>query len=95
MIVAPPGVPVTRKRAPSASSTIVGLIADSMRFSAATAFRSPCTSPNWFGVPGFAAKSSMVLLRKNPAPSTTTFPPNHELMLVVTATAFPSASTTE
>ena len=94
MMVAPPGVPLTRKSAPSASSTIVGLIADSMRLPASTAFRSPCTRPNWFGVPGFAEKSSMVLLRKNPAPSTTTFPPYHEFRLVVTATALPAASTT-
>ena len=40
------------------------------RFPGAMAFASPCTSPNMFGVPGFDAKSSISLFRRNPSPGT-------------------------
>ena len=95
MIVAPPGVPVTANSAPSGSSTMLGDIDDSIRFPGAIALFSPCTSPNWFGVPGLAARSSMSLLSRNPAPGTVTLLPKNELTVVVTETAFPSASTME
>ncbi len=95
MIVAPPGVPVTRSVRPSGSTTMVGVIADSMRLPGAMALASPCTSPNWFGTPGFEVKSSISLFSRKPAPRTTTFDPNQLLIVVVTATAFPSRSTIE
>ncbi len=74
---------------------MVGVIAESIRFSGAIALASPCTRPNWFGVPGLAAKSSISLLSRKPAPVTVTRLPYSELMVVVTATALPCASTIE
>src|SRR5205085_2588524 len=59
------------------------------------AFASPCTSPNMFGLPGCAAKSSISSLRKNPAALTYTPEPKSALSVVVVATALPAASTTE
>ena len=70
-------------------------MAESIRLPGSMAFRSPCTSPNWLGVPGLAAKSSISLFRTKPAPVTVTLLPYQELMVVVTATAFPWASTME
>ena len=95
MIVAPPGVPVTRSVRPSGSTTMVGVIADSMRLPGSMALASPWTSPNWFGTPGFEVKSSISLFSRYPAPRTTTFDPNQLLIVVVTATALPSRSTIE
>src|SRR5881397_477672 len=50
MIVGPPGVPTTISRLPALSSTIDGVMADSIRLLPATAFASPCTSPNMYGL---------------------------------------------
>ncbi len=76
MIVGPPGLPSTSRTRPvTPSLTMVGDIDESMRFRGAIAFASPITSPYWLGAPGFAAKSSISLLRKKPAPSTTTRAP--------------------
>ena len=49
MIVGPPAPPTTSSTWPRGSSTIVGVIAESMRLPGAIAFCSPCTSPNMFG----------------------------------------------
>jgi hypothetical protein len=95
MIVGPPGVPATMNSLPSRSSTTVGVIADSMRFPGSIAFRSPWTSPYWFGVPGRDVKSSISLLSTNPAPATVTLLPYHEFSVVVIATALPKRSTIE
>ncbi len=95
MIVEPPGVPVTSSTRPCGSSTRVGVMADSMRAPGRTALAGPCTRPNWLGTPGLAVKSSISLFSRNPAPSTVTRLPYSELMVVVTATAFPAASTME
>src|SRR5947209_16812592 len=59
MIVGPPGLPTANQSEPSLRRTNVGVIAESGRLRGATALRSPCMSPNMFGVPGFAAKSSI------------------------------------
>ena len=95
MIVGPPGEPVTNFTPPEASSRIVGLIDESIRFSGPTALRSPCTRPNRFGVPGFTAKSSISLFNRKPAPATVTRLPYSELIVVVTATALPLPSKME
>src|SRR6267143_2431519 len=65
MIVGPPGVPTTICRLPALSSTIDGVMADSIRLLPATALASPCTSPYMFGLPGAVAKSSISLLSRN------------------------------
>jgi hypothetical protein len=72
MIVGPPGEPVTRRTPPSGPRRMAGVMAESIRFPGSTAFASPCTRPYWLGVPGLAAKSSISLFRRNPAPSTVT-----------------------
>jgi hypothetical protein len=41
MIVAPPGAPTTSRSAPSGASTIVGVMADSIRLPGAIAFAIP------------------------------------------------------
>ena len=74
---------------------IVGSIELSMRFPGWIAFCSPCTSPNMFGFPGFAAKSSISSFMKKPAPRTHTPEPKPRLSVVVVETALPCASTTE
>jgi hypothetical protein len=89
MIVEPPGVPVTKKSSPSGSVTMVGVMAESMRFPGSMAFCSPCTSPNWFGTPGLAAKVVHLVVEEEARAGTVTLLPNEELMVVVTATAFP------
>ena len=95
MMRGPPGLPTTSISRPSGSSTMVGVIDDSIRLPGPTALASPCTSPNMLGWPGADVKSSISLLRKKPAPSTTTRDPKPPLRVVVTDTAVPSASTTE
>ena len=95
MIRGPPRLPTTSSNEPSRSRTIVGDIALSMRLPGWIAFASPCTSPNMFGLPGCAAKSSISSLRKNPAALTYTPEPKSALSVVVVATALPAASTTE
>ena len=66
---------------------MLGAMEERGLFSGATAFASPCTSPYWFGVPGLAAKLSISLFSRNPAPLTVTLLPYPELSVVVTATA--------
>ena len=51
--------------------------------------------PYAFGTPGWAEKSSIVLLRMMPVSPATTIEPNAVLMLVVQATALPAPSTTD
>jgi hypothetical protein len=68
---------------------MVGVMAESIRFPGSMALAAPWTSPNWLGTPGRAVKSSISLLSRNPAPVTVTRLPYRELMVVVTATAFP------
>ena len=66
----PPGVPITSRTAPS-RMRIVGVIDDSGRLPGAIALASPPTTPNIFGEPGLTEKSSISLLSRKPAPSTT------------------------
>ena len=94
IIVDPPGVPTIRKGL-LFFSTIVGVIEDNILLLGSIAFASPPTSPNMLGKPGFILKSSISLFNKNPAPSTTTFDPKDELIVVVIATAFPNLSIIE
>ena len=70
MMRLPPGDPVISHGLPSAS-TMVGLIEDSGRLPGPGALASPPTSPNAFGAPGFAEKSSSSLLSRIPVPSAT------------------------
>jgi hypothetical protein len=51
---------------------MVGVIAESIRLPGWIALTSPWTSPYMFGLPGAAAKSSIVSLSRNPAPATVT-----------------------
>ncbi len=95
MMVGPPAAPAMSKTLPSGPVTMVGAIDESMRLPGATAFGSPCTRPNPLAVPGTAAKSSISLLSTKPAPLTVTPDPNHQLMVVVSATTSPCPSTTE
>src|SRR5262245_20464851 len=95
MMNGPPLAPVTIDGLPFVPKTIVGVIADNIRLPGAIAFASPCTSSYWFGDSGFAAKSSISLFRRKPAPVTVAADPNPELIVVVNATALPAASTTE
>ena len=75
MMVGPPGLPAVNHRLPSLRRTIVGVMAESGRFFGATAFRSPWISPYKFGVPGFAAKSSISSLSRIPVPFATAAEP--------------------
>src|SRR6476646_9363236 len=95
MMNGPPLAPVTSSGRRSASRTIVGVIADSIRLPGAIALASPWTRPYMFAVPGLAAKSSISLLRRKPAPVTVTADPYQPLIVVVSATAFPWSSVTE
>ena len=95
MMNGPPLAPVTSSGRWSLSRTMVGVIADSMRLPGAMALASPWTRPYMFGVPGFAAKSSISLFRRNPPPVTVTADPYQPLRVVVRATAFPRLSATE
>src|SRR2546430_11486158 len=91
----PPGDPSTRNSRPAESTTIAGVIPDSIRFPGAMAFASPWTRPNRFGRPGAVLKSSISSFSRNPAPVTVTALPKSLLSVVVHDTAFPSASTIE
>src|SRR4051794_39559984 len=66
-----------------------------MRLPGATALASPWTSPYMFGVPGFAAKSSISLFSRNPPPATVTADPYQPFSVVVRATALSWSSVTE
>ena len=65
------------------------------RLPGAMAFFSPAISPNIFGAPGCAEKSSISLFIMIPVPSGTNAAPKLSLIVVVTATEFPNLSTTE
>ena len=95
MIVGPPGVPTTISSWPLLSRTMDGVIAESIRLPGWMALASPCTRPYMFGLPGAEVKSSISLFKRNPAPVTVTPLPNPPLSVVVTAAAFPCASTME
>ena len=94
-MVAPPGAPTASTTRPSASKTSVGAIEESGRFPGATELTPVPTRPKALGTPGAASKSSIWSLSRIPVPGTTTQLPNQPLTVVVRATAFPSASTTE
>src|SRR5438034_1107240 len=91
----PPGDPNTRNSRPAGSSTIAGVIPDSIRFPGAMAFASPWTRPNRFGLPGAVMKSSISSFSRNPAPVTVTALPKSLFNVVVQDTALPPASTIE
>src|SRR5687768_6671929 len=95
MMRGPPAAPTSNTRFPFASSTIVGDIDDSGRLPGSILFAMPCTSPYTFGEPGFAVKSSISLLSRNPPFATVTPLPNDVFSVVVITTAIPLASTTQ
>ena len=68
---------------------------DSGRLPGASRLPPPATSPNASGTPGASEKSSISLLSRTPVPPATRCAPNSRLMVVVSATAFPSLSTTD
>ena len=76
-------------------STIEGDMELSIRFPGSIALAILPTSPYALGIPGFDEKSSISLLSRKPAPSTTIPFPNQPLIVVVTLTALPHLSTTE
>ena len=71
MMRPPPGPPTAMNSLPSLVR-IVGVIDDNGRLPGWIAFASPCTRPNMFGVPGFAAKSSISLFSRKPSPGAVT-----------------------
>ena len=72
MMVGPPGVPTTIIKCPSRSSTMLGVIAESIRFPGSMVFPSPCIKPYMLGLPGAVVKSSISSLSRSPAPRTVT-----------------------
>lgn len=70
-MVVPPGVPSTMLSLLSLLRTRVGVILLSGRLPGAMAFAFPPMAPYKLGVPGFALKSSIWLLRIKPAPGIT------------------------
>jgi len=70
MILGPPGLPITMKGW-SSLVMMVGLILLRGRFLGPIALASVPTRPYTFGIPGWALKSSISLLRIMPVPSTT------------------------
>ena len=80
-MVLPPGVPMTRVTFPASSSSSVGVMEDSMRFPGWISLAVLPMTPKILGVPGLALKSSISLLRRKPAPSTTTPLPKAQLMV--------------
>ena len=94
MMREPPGEPTTRNGLPS-FAMMVGVIELSMRLPGCTSLATPPITPNMFGTPGLALKSSISLLSRNPAPVTVWPLPYPPLIVVVVDTATPSASTTE
>src|SRR6186713_1980061 len=93
-MVGPPGVPRTSQSFPF-RNTNVGHIDESIRLPGAIALASRPTTPNKFGTPGLAEKSSISLFSRNPAPRTTSPHPWLPLSVVVLETALPHRSTTE
>ena len=88
IIVEPPGEPTTKNGLLS-FKTIVGVIEESGLLFGSIAFASLPIRPNTFGTPGLEEKSSISLLRKNPAPFTTHPFPYPKFIVVVTLTALP------
>ena len=80
-MVLPPGVPMTMVTLPASSRSRVGVMEDSMRFPGWISLAVLPTTPKIFGVPALALKSSISLLRRKPAPSTTTPLPKDQLMV--------------
>ena len=74
---------------------MVGVMADSGRLFAPTAFAGPWISPYILGTPCLVAKSSISLFIRKPRPSAVTCDPKLSFSVVVTETALPSGSTTE
>ena len=74
MIVRPPGLPVTSTRRPS-RMTNVGVCALSMRLPGAMRLGAVPMSPSRVVRPGTRLKSVISLLRRKPAPRTTTLDP--------------------
>jgi len=74
---------------------MVGVIDDSGRRFGAIVLTSPLVTPDWFGTPAFASKSSISSFSTKPPPSTTTPEPNGPFSVYVFETALPHLSTTE
>ena len=96
MMVGPPLAPVTsigacRRRRARSSATSTTASACRARSRSPRPGRARTCSAS----PGFAAKSSISLLRRKPAPVTVTAEPYQPLIVVVSATALPRRSTTE
>ena len=95
MMVGPPAAPTTTFTCPLPSTAMVGVIDDSGRFLGATAFCSLPIRPKALGTPGVSEKSSIWSLRTMPVLPATRWAPKPRLTVVVSATAFPSASMTD
>ena len=95
MIVGPPAAPTTTFTWPLPSTAMVGVIDDSGRFLGATAFCSLPMRPNALGTPGVSEKSSIWSLSTMPVLPATRCAPKVRFTVVVSATAFPSASIIE
>ena len=89
MMCAPPAAPVTTNGAPVESSTIVGVMLDSIRLPGAIAFASHCRRPIALTAPTLVVKSSISLFSRKPAPVTVTPEPYPSLSVVVIETALP------
>ena len=70
MMREPPGEPTTSSSLPSLA-TMVGVIELSIRLPGAISLALPPVTPNMFGTPALALKSSISLFSRNPAPVTT------------------------
>ena len=73
----------------------MGAIEESGTFPGPGAFSEPPRTSKAFITPGATAKSSISSLSRTPVPCPTTHDPKGSLTVVVSATAFPCASTTE
>ena len=95
MIRGPPLAPAAATVAPApGSTTMVGDMLDRGRFPGAGKFATEGASPYPFGAPG-VLKSSISLLSTTPVDGDVTLDPNAVLTVLVSATAFRSASTTD
>src|ERR1700685_2327736 len=74
---------------------MVGVMELSGRLPGAIALAGPWMRPNMLGTPIFEAKSSISSLSRKPSDADVTCEPKLLFRVVVTETAFPSASTTE
>ena len=94
-MVDPPADPIARRSSPPGVKTRVGAIEESGTLPGPGAFSAPPRTSNAFLIPGATAKSSISSLSRTPVPWATTQDPNGSLTVVVSATAFPCASTAE